>query len=351
LLVAGCLLSMASYRFSVAGIPLTGNRQPVSGDHASFYCSIPAVCLRESFFALLQRFLCVTKYLKQKILKTFETMKRNTQKLMLIVMCALSFAACKKDQLTPEEPMNAKSNGNASLIQPAPTYTLTRRGTDSLEYYNDGRLAKVIHNFGYTQYNYGGFGAIIAKTYGNGNLLEHQDIYQIDAATGRTYEQESKGFTNAPSGAIVTTNVYKFVYDGQGRLTKKYNKDKPNERLEFFYNADGNLIEIKRYSSTNEFWLKHVYGYDATAPANKLKLNPEKQGFDMFLPIFGSFCKKMPTVKAGINPLGSLATMSESYIYSVNNDGHVTKFDRLDNMKNKMLAETVVFNYKPIRKF
>ena len=70
-------------------------------------------------------------------------MKRNTQKLMMIVLCTLGFVACKKDQLTPVEPMDTVSNGNASLMQPAPAYTLTRRGTDSLEYYSDGRLAKV----------------------------------------------------------------------------------------------------------------------------------------------------------------------------------------------------------------
>jgi len=31
---------------------------------------------------------------------------------------------------------------------------LVCRGTDSLYYYEDGRLGKVIHQFGYTQYNY-----------------------------------------------------------------------------------------------------------------------------------------------------------------------------------------------------
>ena len=277
-------------------------------------------------------------------------MNKNIRAIVGIAVCAFSFTACKKDQLpVQEETMAASANVNEALIQPAPEYTLTRRGTDSLVYFDDGRLGKVIHKFGYTQYNYGGFNnTIVAKRYANG-LLEHQDTYHLDIATGRTYEQESKGYTNSPNGAIVTTNVYKFEYDGQGRLTKKYNKAKPNERLQFFYNADGNLHEIKKYNSANEFWLKNVYGYDQSAPANKLKLNPEKQGFDMFLPIFGTFTKKMPTVQAGINPLGSLFTMSESLIYTVNNDGHVTNFDRYDNMKNKIKTESVVFRYKPIR--
>lgn len=34
---------------------------------------------------------------------------------------------------------------------------LVCRGTDSLYDYEDGRLEKVIHQFGYTQYNYGFF--------------------------------------------------------------------------------------------------------------------------------------------------------------------------------------------------
>ena len=277
-------------------------------------------------------------------------MNKNFRAIFGIVVCTLTFTACKKDQLpTQEETTTAQAGNNAAFLQPAPQYTLTRRGTDSLVYFGDGRLGKVIHQFGYTQYNYGGFNnAIVTKRYANG-LLEHQDTYHLDVATGRTYEQESKGYTNSPNGAIVTTNIYKFVYDGQGRLLKKYNKAKPNERLDFFYNADGNLHEIKKYNSANEFWLKHVYGYDQSAPSNKLKLNPEKQGFDMFLPIFGSFSKKMPTVQAGINPLGSLFTMSESFIYTLNNDGYVTNFDRLDNMQNKLKTESVVFSYKPIR--
>lgn len=62
----------------------------------------------------------------------------------------------------------------------------------------------------------------------------------------------------------------------QGRLYKKYKKYQPNERRVFTY-APGNISTVKSYSS-----------------ANKLNLFVEKQGIDMFLPIFGKASKEMP---------------------------------------------------------
>jgi hypothetical protein len=275
-------------------------------------------------------------------------MKRNTQKLMLIVMCALSFAACKKDQLTPEEPMSRQSNGNASLMQPAPTYTLTRRGTDSLEYYNDGRLGKVIHQFGYTVYNYVGFNSIVAKTYENG-LLAHEDKYQVDVATNRVFEHESIGYTNAPSGAIVTTNVYKFTYDADGRLYKKYKKDTPNDRQVFAYDADGNLKDIKSYNAANQLVTTYMYSYSASVPKNKLKLNVEYQGLDLFLNIFGKVSKDMPQHQSCRLASTNELITSEWLTYTINNDGYPTIFTRFDFINNKM-KPSVEFRYKPIRK-
>jgi hypothetical protein len=270
-------------------------------------------------------------------------MNRKFQALVGIAMCALTFAACKKDHLpSSEETMAAKANGNANFIQPAPTYTLVRRGTDSLYYYEDGRLGKVIHQFGYTQYNYG-FNTVIAKNYGNG-LLQHEDIYQIDVATGRAYEQESKGYTHTTSGYILTTKVYKFEYNAQGSLSKKYKKDAPNERQVFTY-APGNILTVKSYSSANQ--LIATYTFVTGSTPNKLNLFVEKQGIDMFLPIFGKAIKDMPEHQS-CKLANGFTTFDEWMTYDVNSDGHITNVNRFDGLKNQQMTP-VVFRYKSVR--
>lgn len=275
-------------------------------------------------------------------------MKKNTRKLLVIVMCVVSFTACKKDQMTPTEPIESKSNGNASLIQPASTYILQRRGYDSLEYYSDGRLAKVFGQFGYTVYNYAGFGVIKTKTYEN-NLLAGEDTYQTDVATGRVFEHEKIGYTNAPTGAIVTTNVYKFTYDAQGRLSNRYNKNKPNERRIFTYNADGNVTQIKSYNESNQLVFTYNYSYSANVPKNKLKLNVEYHGIDLFLDIFGKVSKDMPQHQSCKSEAQNDLIWSEWLTYTTNNDGYPVNFTRFDFVQNKMKG-TVEFRYKPVRK-
>jgi hypothetical protein len=270
-------------------------------------------------------------------------MKKNTRNLLLIVMCALSFTACKKDQMMPSPGENTvtASNGNAALLTPAPTYILQRRGTDSILYNGDGRVAKVIHQFGYTQYSYAP-GFITAKKYGNG-LLEHEDLYSI-SGDGRVVEQVSTGYTNSPTGAIVTTHVYKFGYTNH-RLGKKYRKDAPNMRQEFAYDGTGSLVNIKSYNSNNQLVMTYTYG--SSNVANKLKLNVEKQGLDMYLPIYGTPSKQM--VEHQTSKLADGTLIGDEWLsYSVNGDGYPISFDRWDAMQNKATG-TVIFRYKPMR--
>jgi hypothetical protein len=296
-----------------------------------------------AFFVLAKKLIT-----NKKTFKTEETMKTNRKRLVAIVLCAISFTACKKEQMTPMEPMDKISNGNASLMNPAPVYTLQRRGHDSLMYYNDGRLSKVIGQFGYTVYNYVGFNTIVAKTYENG-LLGNQDTYYVDVASGRCYEHEAIGYTNAPSGAIVTTNVYKFEYDAQERLSKRYKKDEPNDREMYTYDADGNLKEIKSYNKANVLVTTNLYSYSASVPKNKLKLNVEYQGLDLYLKIFGKVSKDMPQHQSTRLASSNELIYSEWLTYTMNNDGYPTNFTRFDFIHNKMNG-SVDFRYKPVRK-
>jgi hypothetical protein len=105
---------------------------------------------------LLLLFLCVINQ-KQKIKK----MKKLINSLLIISATSLTFVACKKEAfsendnrlsagVTPNEartsPVNLRNAGQA--------YILTRKADDSLSYYGDGRLAKVIHsNANHTKYS------------------------------------------------------------------------------------------------------------------------------------------------------------------------------------------------------
>ena len=119
-------------------------------------------------------------------------MKKLVYSLLTITAASFTIISCKKesvpDNAKPATDLapNAGLRGGGTLPTPK-TYILTRRGKDSLTYYNDGRLAKVQHTANtFTQYNYG-FNTIIAKKW-VGNQLDEETTYQLDVQTGKAFE-------------------------------------------------------------------------------------------------------------------------------------------------------------------
>jgi YD repeat-containing protein len=273
-------------------------------------------------------------------------MKKIINSLLLIASVSSLMTACKKENLTsnenqPEAAPSAISNGRGGgVIANQKTYTLTRRGNDSLVYLRDGRLGKVINSATkYVQYSYGG-NTINTKTFEN-NVLQEETTYQLDSNTGRTIESTKKAYSYYSLGTVVTTTIHKYTYDGSGRLTSKYNKNKPNERYDYYQGSDSYMIEV--YSSNNS----RVYTHDYTIVnkvLNKLKLNPEKSGLDIYLKIFGTVSKYINTSQATLQESTHTWIFAENLEYTYNADGYPTQFIRKD-LVNGAPPKTEIFNY------
>jgi YD repeat-containing protein len=272
-------------------------------------------------------------------------MKKIIHSLLLIASVSALMTACKKENLTPNENQidtapSAISNGKgAGVIANQKTYTLTRRGGDSLAYLRDGRLWKVINSATkYTQYSYGS-STINAKTFVN-DVLQEETTYQLDA-NGRAIESTKKAYSYYNLGTVITTTIYKYTYDGSGRLTSKYNKNKPNERYDYYQGGDSFIIDV--YSSNNT----HLYSHHHTIVnkvLNKLKLNPAKSSLDIYLKIFGTVSKYVTTSQSTMQMSTQTWISGESHEYTFNADSYPTQFIRKD-LLNGAPPKTEIFNY------
>ena len=240
------------------------------------------------------------------------------------------------------ESMGATSRNPNAAIVAAPTYTLTKCADDSLVYYNDGRLAKVLHGKGfYTQYNYG-FTTVIAKRYSMpGNQLQDEMTYFVDVQTGRVYESKFTAYSYHPNGTIVIKKTFKYEYNANGQLTKKYNKDKTLERSTFSWGADGNLVTIAFYNEYNVDYAKVKYTRHVNA--DKLKLQSRKSNLDPYLKIFGKGSKNIAASEIEYPEYGLTPTSFEQFNYLYNADGYPTQCNVSD--ANAQVVKTFNFKY------
>jgi hypothetical protein len=102
-----------------------------------------------------------------------------------------------------------------------------------------------------------------------------------------------------------------------------------------FYNASG------VYSHT----LHIFYGLSfTTAYADKLHLNPEFLGLDLYLNIFGTFSKNLPQKFIIDNYATQKVSMHQEHRYTRNADGYPVKFERYNALTQKTMS-TVDFGY------
>jgi hypothetical protein len=260
------------------------------------------------------------------------------------------FASCKKEEMaippvTPEDAAVSRAQrGNGNSLIAEPTSTLTRRDNDTLIYYNDGRLAKVQHGAGsYTAYTYG-FNTITAKTFSRfNNQVEEEMVYQVDGQTGRVYESKSSVYSNSNIGAIVIKKTWKYEYDADGHIKKKYNKDKPLERTFFSWSPEGNLINAAFYDEYNDDYLKVHFGRHANA--DKLKLQPKRAQLDPYLKIFGKGSKTMLYYEQVYTINNQPPTTYENFNYTYNADGYPITCTVADGNNNYQIIRTFNYSY------
>jgi hypothetical protein len=260
-------------------------------------------------------------------------MKKLNHSLLLIAAASSLMVACKKETLTPNEndltttpsaASNQKSDG--ALIASSQTYKLNRKGIDTLIYNRDGRLGKVMKDpANYTVYTYG-INSIRAKRYMS-NTLWDEIFYKLDPNTGRAMESTRKQYLWLGNDVNITYSGEVYVYDATGRLTLKYNKNKPKERFVYVQANDNFTVDV--YAADDTYKYSHYYPL-ATKVENKLKLNPEKSGLDVYLKIFGTVSKYLPPAQLTMDIATLKWISNESHEYTFNADGYPTKLVRTD---------------------
>jgi hypothetical protein len=83
--------------------------------------------------------------------------------------------------------------------------------------------------------------------------------------------------------------------------------------------------------------------------ADKLHLNPEFLGLDLYLNIFGTFSKNLPQKFIIDNYATQKVDLKQEHRYTRNADGYPVKFERYNALTQKTM-NTVDFGYMANRK-
>lgn len=270
-------------------------------------------------------------------------MKRITLTGNLLKVFALvaMLASCQnEDVMTQQSQSDITTNDRNAKITFTPQ--LLKEGANELEYYGDydvnrGKLKKLtnIPEGAYTEYQYSGQSVIAQRRNIATQALIYQVTYQLDAS-GKCVESFSTE-TNKP---------LKYEYGQPGRLTKVYNKNNPNERIEFGYEQSNStsLKNIVFYNQSNTATKEVNYSYvvqgGGSAAENKYPTNPDALGVSSkYLPIFGVIQSYLPNFESTKNlPWNGEAFAGYTLTYAFNSSGYPKTITATSNMGNSTIT-------------
>jgi hypothetical protein len=273
-------------------------------------------------------------------------MKHFIHSLLLVAIASSLMIACKKESLShnqtdlaPSPALASDQRGSGGILVGQQNLKLTRRGSDTIIYNRDGRLGKVMKDAAnYTVYTYG-INSITAKTYISNSLFK-EVFYKLDATTGRALEATSKHYLYLGNDLNTSISAEVFEYDASGRLATKYNMSNPQERYTYFQSQDAYSINIDGSDGKT----KRINHYPTkNKMSNTFKLNPENSGLDIYLNIFGTVCKYIPSGKHIWDVATNGWIVAESHIYTLNKDGYPTQLQRKDLLNNISTTETFAY--------
>lgn len=243
---------------------------------------------------------------------------RNVGTTTKAILLAGLLGACQTENdstLAPQASANVSDKNAKTAAAPL----LIKDGNMVLEYTTQGRvqLWKEINpgTNKYRAYAYTATTVTGYESYIGGNSTSFPSYYYLDV-NGRCEESSASGKT------------CKYEYDAQGRLTKCYMKNLPNERIEFGYNASGNLSTINYFDKYDNNTRELSFSYGNPTIEDKTPLNPEAlwqfSGVSKYLPLFGTFSTKLVKVVGDKKlPWNGAAFGAWTYDYSFTPDGYV----------------------------
>ena len=248
-------------------------------------------------------------------------MKKVFRSFVILSTVVTGFTACKKDVLEKENVPAADVAATGQFINPNMAPKLVKKGSDSLIYNQDGSLlSKVLHSAtSYTDYTTSS--NEITSNYYENNSLRRKVVYKLDNSGKVT-----QSILTSYEYNIGVTKTFNYIYDGKNQLIKKYNKDAPNERSDFFWGKIGHLSHITWYNANNVETYKVEYSY--SLKDDKLKMFSQRTGLDVYLKIFGARPNKLVSSEGVYYPSSPGNNIHETHGFELNRDGYPTKFYR-----------------------
>jgi hypothetical protein len=210
---------------------------------------------------------------------------------------SLSLSSCQKEELVaPQAPAGKNARLSAEGIFQPKLYLLSKQDNIVIKY-NDDKVMTAVSFSPYYQVNYithqssESSTTITSHASSNGAKVQ-TNIYVLKE--GRIKESITTQF-HPQTGGIMKETHYLYQFNAQGKVVKRYNKTNGQERIEFFYNFNGDLTKVTEYSAQGSLLKTTQYFYTATALADKYGFYPEITGIDPFLKVLGVFFKKLPT--------------------------------------------------------
>ncbi|MBC7570670.1 MAG: hypothetical protein H7319_13165 [Spirosoma sp.] len=262
-------------------------------------------------------------------------------KITLALAVAIGFISCQNDNLVNHGQPEGAAKQSANDVIPVnlPKYTLVKDGPQTLNYYPDGRLKRVIYGAdipGNTSerldYTYESTQSVKATT-SYGNKVYAEETYVLDL-NGRCFQY--RAYIYPDGGMTKQKYVYNssYTYDGQGRLKTWTNYASPNTLLyEYAYNADGDLSKVVRSEGAVAeeectFAYKLVEApalLSDTYPLNA-QLNFQWHGLlnDTYLAVFGNASSHLVKRMIRKNLMTNQVEQDTKFAYVLNANGYVS---------------------------
>lgn len=266
----------------------------------------------------------------------------------------LSLSSCENHQLAPSAPLpssDARSSETAGfttddiIVSVAKKHTLVKHGTATLAYDATGKLVKITDGNRVTTYAYVP-GKVTTLTLVAGKKTQ-DGTYFLDA-NGRCTHSEVPDYSVENGIPHITMNSFVYEYDAKGRLAKRYNSIYPNIRVEFDYNADGDLAEVRRFDNPNYVIQKNTYEYQFAGSSiltdNNRMNAAEVYSLDPYLRIFGKTSKHLVQRLKVNRPVYGGVNNDYRFSYTMNADGYPTVSKKY-NVSNGALLQTLPYDY------
>lgn len=247
---------------------------------------------------------------------------------LAILVVSLTLQSCMEEEfISPVQPDGKNAISGPTNILISNIVLLTSLDNTMIERSPNGTITKVYHtpnNYSIYKYDQSGapdFSRTIV-TYFIGELKLGQNTYHYKY--GKLSRSERVEY-NPYSKEIIFTKQLSYIYDAQGRLERFFMETKPQERTQFHYNLEGNLIRVEEFNQEGALEKTTHFNYLASSPADKYGFYPDVYSISQFVDGIGVFFKKLPYSTTVERANSNNTNSYRRYEYELNSSGYPIK--------------------------